>query len=153
MNEKTPAPSPEPIRDLIRKIETTATTSDDQVIELAMLLRELRRRVEAGEIGDVEWYIWANENIKLRKTRLRALLRIAGASNPREEAVRQREINARRQAKYRRNQARLSDLAPECREIIKWAKKTSVEEAKAILRVIHLRFNLQSSWSVGHSAD
>jgi len=147
MNEETPMPVPEPIRDLVRKIETTATTSDEHVIDLAMLLRELRRRVDAGEIGDVEWYVWANENIKLRKTRLRALLRIA------EEAVRQREINARRQANYRAKHSRLSDLAPECREIIKWAKLNLVEEAKVVLRVIHTRSNLQNSWSIGHSAD
>ena len=153
MNEETPTLVPEPIRDLVRKIETTAKRSDDHVIELAMLLRELRRRIEAGEVGEVNWYAWAQENIKLRKTRLRALMRIAEAANPREQAALERELLARRQAKFRANQVRLSELAPECREIIKWAKITSVEEAKAILGVIHLRSNRQNSCSVGHSAD
>ena len=32
-------------------------------------------------------------------------------------------------------------------------KYRSVEEAKAILRVIQLRSNTQNSWSIGHSAD
>ena len=153
MHEEVSTILPESIRDRIREIESTATKSDDHVIELAMLLRELRHRVDAGEVGEVEWYVWANENLKLRKTRLRALMRIAEAPNPREEAACQREMNAKRQAKYRANQARLSDLAPACREIIKWARMTSVEEAKAILRVIYLRSNAQDSWSVGHSVD
>ena len=153
MNEETPTPVPESIPDLVRKIETTATKSDDQVIELAMLVLELRRRVEAGEVGEVNWYVWAEENLKLRKTKLRTLMRIAEAPNKRKQAALERELIARRQAKFRANQPRLNDLAPECREIIKWAKMTSVEEAKAILRVIHLRSNTQNSWSIGHSAD
>jgi hypothetical protein len=72
-------------------------------------------------------------------------MRIAEAPDSRAEAVRQREMNARRQAKYRAGQATLSDLAPECREIIKWAKKASVSDAKAILRIIHTRLSLPIS--------
>ena len=153
MRKKVSTNLPELIKDLVRKIETTAAKSDDQVIEVAMLLHKLRHRVEAGEVGDVNWYVWAGENLNLRKTKLRVLMRIAEAANPRERAALERELIARRQAKFRANQVRLGELAPECREIIKWAKMTSVEEAKAILRVIHLRSNRQNSWSVGHSAD
>lgn len=146
MNEDTPTPVPELIEDLVRKIETKATKSDEHVIEVAMLLLKLRRRIEAGEVGEIKWYVWARENVKLRKTRLRALMRIAEASDPREEAVHQREMNARRQIRYRANQVRLSELAPECRDIIKWVKMAPVEEAKAILRVIQSRSNLRNSW-------
>ncbi len=82
MNEETPTPVPESIPDLVRKIETTATKSDDQVIELAMLVLELRRRVEAGEVGKVNWYVWAEEGaVSLMQTSLR------NARRPRSQAA------------------------------------------------------------------
>ncbi len=139
MSEKTPVILPREIQDLVKKIEATAEKSDDHTIEAAKRLRELRRLIEAGEVGEVKWYIWVTENVRLRKSRVRVLLRIAEAPDPRAEAVRQREMNARRQAKHRAGQATLRDLASECREIINWARKASVSDAKAILRVIHTR--------------
>ncbi len=139
MSKKTPVILPRAIRDLVKKIEATAEKSDDITIEAAKRLRELRRLIEAGAVGEVKWYIWVTENVRLRKSRVRVLLRIAEAPDPRAEAVRQRKMNGRRQAKYRARQATLSDLPPECREIIKWARKASVSDAKAILRVIHTR--------------
>ena len=145
MSEKTPVILPREIRDLVKEIETTAEKSDDHTIELGKHLRELRRLIEAGAVGEVNWYAWVKENVKLRKTRLCALMRIAEASDPRAEAVHQREMNARRQTKYRAGQATLRDLAPECREIIKWARKASVSDARDILRIIHRRSSLPIS--------
>ena len=145
MSEKTPVIWPREIRDLVKEIETTAEKSDDHTIELAKHLRELRRLIEAGAVGEVNWYTWAGENVRLKKARLCALMRIAEASDPRAEAVRQREMNARHQKKYRAGQATLRDLALECREIIKWAKKASVSDARDILRIIHTRSGLSIS--------
>ena len=145
MSKKTPVILPRAIRDLVKKIEATAETSDDHTIEAAKRLCELRRLIEAGAVGEVNWYDWVRENVRLRKSRVCVLMRIAEASDPRAEAVRQREMNGRRQAKYRAGQATPSDLAPECREIIKWAKKASVSDAKAILRIIHTRLSLPIS--------
>ncbi len=145
MSEKTPVILPREIRDLVKKIEATAEKSDDHTIEAAKHLQELRRLIEAGAVGEVNWYTWARENVRLRKARLCALMRIAEASDPRAEAVCQREMNARHQTKYRAGQATLRDLAPECRDIIKWAKKASVPDAKAILQVIHKRSGLSIS--------
>ena len=88
------------------------------------------------------------ENVNLQKTRLGVLMQIAEASDPRAEAVRQREMNSRRQAKYRAGQAPLRDLAPECRQIIKWAKKASVSDGD-ILGIIHTRSGLSISASIG----
>ncbi len=85
------------------------------------------------------------ENVNLQKTRLGVLMQIAEAPDSRAEAVRQREMNARRQTKHRAGQAPLSDLAPECREIIKWARKASVSDARAILGIIHTRSSLSIS--------
>ncbi len=85
------------------------------------------------------------ENVRLKKARLCALMRIAEAPDPRAEAVYQREMNARRQMKYRAGQATLRNLAPECRDIIKWARKASVSDARDILRIIHRRSSLPIS--------
>ena len=145
MSKKTPVILPREIQDLVTEIETTAEKSDDHTIELGKHLRELRRLIEAGAVGEVNWYTWVKENVKLRKTRLRVLMQIAEAPDSRAEAVRQREMNARRQKKYRAGQAPLSDLAPECREIIKWARKASVSDARAILGIIHTRSSLSIS--------
>ncbi len=145
MSKKTPVILPRAIRDLVKEIETTAEKSDDHTIELGKHLRELRRLIEAGAVGEVNWYAWVKENVKLRKTRLRVLMQIAEAPDPRAEAVHQREMNARRQKKFRAGQATLRDLAPECREIIKWARKASVSDAKEILRIIHRRSSLSIS--------
>jgi len=145
MSKKTPVILPRAIRDLVKEIETTAKKSDDHTIELAKHLRELRGLIEAGAVGEVNWYAWVKENVNLQKTRLGVLMQIAEAPDSRAEAVRQREMNARRQAKHRAGQAPLSDLAPECREIIKWARKASVSDARAILGIIHTRSSLSIS--------
>ena len=145
MSEKTPAILPRAIQDLVTEIETTAENSDDQTIETAKCLLELRRLIEAGAVGEVNWYAWVKENVKLQKSQLCVLMRIAEAPDPRAEAVRQREMNARRQKNYRAEQAPLRNLAPECREIIKWARKASVSDARAILRIIHRRSSLSIS--------
>ena len=139
MSEKTPVILPRAIRDLVTEIETTAEKSDDHTIELGKHLRELRRLIEAGAVGEVNWYTWVKDNVKLRKSQLCVLMRIAEAPDSRAEAVRQREMNARRQKNYRARQAPLRDLASECREIIKWARKASVSDARDILGIIHRR--------------
>ncbi len=145
MSKKTSVTLPREIRDLVEKIEATAEKSDEHTIELAEHLLELRALIEAGAVGEVNWYTWASENVRLKKARLRVFMRIAEAPDSRAEAVRQREMNARRQTKYRAGQATLNDLAPECREIIKWAKKASVSDARDILGVIHRRSSLSMS--------
>ncbi len=145
MPKKTPVILPQAIQDLVKKIETIAEKSDAHTIELAKHLRELRGLIEAGEVGEVTWCAWVEENVNLRKSRLYVLMRIAEASDPRAEAVRQREMNAKRQAKYRAGRATLRDLAPDCCEIIKWAKKASVSDARDILRIIHRRSSLPIS--------
>ena len=145
MSKKTPVIWPRAIQDLVKKIEATAENSDDQTIETAKCLRELRRLIQAGAVGEVNWYAWVEENVRLRKSRLCVLMRIAEAPDSRAEAVRQREMNARRQKNYRARQAPLRDLASECREIIKWARNASVSDARVILRIIHRRSSLSIS--------
>ncbi len=56
------------------KIARYATEADEKTIEAAKLIREARKRVEAGEAGEVKWYEWGRKNIKLLITRLRECL-------------------------------------------------------------------------------
>ncbi len=149
MSKKAPEIFPRAIRDLVKEIEATAEKSDDHTIETAKRLHELRGLIEAGKVGEFNWFAWVEENVNLRKSRLYVLLQIAEAADPRAEAVNQREMNARRQAKYRAGQVTLRNLTPECREIIKWAQKASVSDAKDILGVIHTRSSLSISVSIG----
>ena len=148
MSKITPVILPRAVGDLVKKIETTAETSDGHTIAAAMRLRELRGLIEAGAVGEVNWYTWVGENVRLRKSRIRVLLRIAEADDPRAEAMYQRELNRRRQAKYRAGKVRLRNLAPECRAIIKWARKAPVSDASDILGIIHTRSNLSISASI-----
>ncbi len=67
----------QPLDTVARSIEQHAKQSDDQVIAAAMLVREARRRVEGGEVGNVTWSAWARENIDLSSSRLRELEGIA----------------------------------------------------------------------------
>ncbi len=76
---------------LAEKIAHCATQADDQTIEAAHLIREARKRVEAGEAGETTWYEWARNNIKLSMSRVRELQRIGDAKDPRKELKRLRK--------------------------------------------------------------
>ncbi len=81
----------ETLETLTVKIVQYATEADDKTIEAAKLIREARKRVEAGEAGEVKWYTWARENIKLSTSRLRELQLIAAAEDPRKQLNRLRK--------------------------------------------------------------
>ena len=68
-----------PLEVVAREIKAHAKKSDEHVIAAAMLVAEARQRVDGGEAGDITWYAWAPENIKLSVSRLRDLQRIAAA--------------------------------------------------------------------------
>ncbi len=46
----------ETLEALAEKIVRCATQADEKTIEAAKLIREARKRVEAGETGDTNWY-------------------------------------------------------------------------------------------------
>ena len=86
----------EPLDVVARQIEVHARKSDEHVISAAMLMREARRRVDAGEAGDITWYSWAPKNINLSLSRLRDFQRIAEAGDPAKELERQRKLTQKR---------------------------------------------------------
>ncbi len=68
---------------LAKKIARYATEADEKTIEAAKLIREARKRVEAGEAGDITWYSWASSNsIRLIATPSSAAGRPLPASAP-----------------------------------------------------------------------
>lgn len=140
-HRKTPTTLPEPIRDLIQEIQTKAEQSDDHVIAAAMKIRELRQRIESGEVGKVNWYVWALEHIEFKKTRLRELVRIAEAADPRKEAERLRNLTRERKDRHRTRHATERELEPERQAIIAWAKKATIAEVEDIYRRIRERTN------------
>ncbi len=133
----TDAKTAEPLDVVARKIEQHAKKSDEHVIAAAMLMREARRRVEDGEAGDdIKWYAWALEKIKLSKSRLRDLQRIAAADDPAKELERQRKLMQKRVEKHREKKAaEKHELEEERQDLIAWAKKAPIERVRWVLRL------------------
>ena len=81
---------------LSQEIEAHAKKSDEHVISAAVLIREVRRRVDTGEAGNTTWYAWAPKNINLSLPQLRYLQRIAEADDAVKEPERQRKLTQKR---------------------------------------------------------
>ena len=141
---------PEPIPVLVKNIEARANKSVDHIITAAMLVRELRRRVEAGEVGDVKWYAWARQNINLGLSRLCELQSIAKAKDPRKELRRLRDLALKRTQKFRAKEIQQCDSEPERAAVIQWAREAHIDDVRRIHRVIHGRFNVVNSGSIPH---
>lgn len=132
-----PTSLPEPIEDLISRIEVDARGSDDRVIAVAMLVRKLRQRIESGEVGKVTWYEWAPKHIKLSKTRLKELMRIAEAPDPHKEVQRLRGLALERASRFRvKYTKRQPELEPEREILISWAKTAPLIEVKDMAKKV-----------------
>ncbi len=139
----------ETLEALAEKIAQYATEADEKTIEAAKLIREARKRVEAGEAGDTNWYSWATKNIKLSLSRLRELQRIAEAEDPRKELERGRKKTQERVERYRekKNSVPLrnggatlkmtAELEVDRRSLIEWARSAPLDHvAKALSYIL-----------------
>lgn len=142
MDDQLGTASQEALHAVARRIEAHAHAADQETIEAALLLRDLRRRIEAGEAGDVKWYAWARENIQLGQTRVRELQRIAEAEDPQAEIeslrrrIRERVERHRAAAERRRVEAVKevdADLEDERARLIAWAREAPLEDVRRIL--------------------
>jgi hypothetical protein len=130
----------EPLDIIARKIAEHAVQADEHVIKAAMLVREARQRVEAGEVGNITWYKWGLKYIKLSPSRLRELQRIAAAEHPYKELERQRRASQKRVEKHRRkNAAEWRAMAKERKQLRIWAEEAPIEDVKWILDRIQRR--------------
>ncbi len=128
----------EPLDVVARQIEAHAKKSDEHVISAAMLMREARRRVDAGEAGGITWCAWALNNIKLSPSRLRDLQKIADADDPMKELERQRKLTQKRVEEHRAKKAAEAwRLDEERRDLIAWAKKAPIEKVRRVLRQVN----------------
>ena len=123
------------IESLIQEIETRAKKADDHVVAAALRLRELRQRIEGGELGEtVKWTEWARTNFrKLSPSRLYELSAIAEADDPHAELERQRRNNREKVKKFREKKAAAKRaLERERRDMIEWAKSAALADVQKI---------------------
>lgn len=137
MSEEFKTDPAEPLEVLAQKIEAHSTKSDNHVIAAAMLVRDVRRRIDAGEAGDITWHEWGPKNINLSPSRLYELQCIADADDPAAEIERIRCLIRERVKKHREKRAaEMRSLEQERRDLIAWARKASIEEIRRVLRQV-----------------
>jgi aminopeptidase N len=123
-----------PLDELVKEIEQQANAGDERLIAIAMLVREVKGRIEAGEAGPgVKWFEWANHNFRLPKTRLYELNHIANAKNPRIALESYRHKNRERQKAF---QARAHERDPERIAVIKYIRTMHIEKVRRIHKFI-----------------
>ena len=138
----------ETLETLAVKIVQYATEADDKSIEAAKLIREARKRVEAGEAGDITWYSWAPKNIKLSMSRLRELQQIAKADDPQKELERLRKGNRERVARHRKKKSSAplrnggatievtAEIEDDRKSLIEWARSAPLDRVTEVLSYI-----------------
>lgn len=137
MNEELKAVNKEPLSVVAGKIAQHAKKSDQHVIAAAMLIREARCRVDAGEAGDVTWYEWAPKSIALSMSRLRELQQIADADDPATEIERLRRLNQKRVEKHREKKAaERKSLDEDRKQLITWARTAPIADVRRMLDMI-----------------
>jgi hypothetical protein len=129
-------------------IRAHVSVDDDRSITLGRMLLDSRRHFNKGKIGNRDWNRWLKESeINLRSTRIRELLRVAMAADPRMEHRKQKDQNNGRQRKHREakrvasvpNVERIIDespLAPERERLIAWATNAPLNDVEVILAEI-----------------
>ncbi len=130
---------------LAEKIALYATEADQKTLEAAKLVGEARKRVDAGEASDPNWYSWAAKNIKLSQSRLRELQRIAKAEDPRKELERQRQMTRERVERHRENKKSAAlrnggaslketvEIEEDRKSLIAWAREAPLDHVTDVL--------------------
>ncbi len=139
----------ETLEALAEKIARYATQADEKTLEAAKLVGEARKRVEAGEAGDTNWYSWAAKNIKLSESRLRELRRIAEAEDPQKELERGRKKTRERVERHREKKKRsaalriggasvaeTTELEDDRKSLIDWARTAPLDRVAEALSYI-----------------
>jgi hypothetical protein len=138
----------ETLETLAEKIAQYATEADEHTIKAAKLIREARKRVEAGEAGDTNWYSWAGKNIKLSTSRLRELQRIAAAEDPRKELARNQRKTRERVERHREKKKSAplrnggatdkvtAEMEDDRRSLIAWARSAPIDHVAEVLSYI-----------------
>ena len=133
---------------LAEKIAHCATRAEEHTIKAALLMREARKRVEAGEAGKIKWCEWAYKNIKLSDSRLRELQRIAEAEDPRKELKRIRKLTQKRVERHREKKKSAplrnggatvevtAGMEDDRKSLIEWARSAPLDRVAEVLSYI-----------------
>jgi vacuolar-type H+-ATPase subunit I/STV1 len=127
------------LSELVKEIETQANKGDDHLIATAMLVRELKNRIKAGEAGEgVKWTVWAKENFRLSKSRLYELDIIGSSTNPKATLAYYRQQNRERQKRLRE---RAVERNPERCCVIGFIKTMDIERVRRVRKFIAILMN------------
>ncbi len=130
---------------LAEKITRYANATDEKMIEAAKLVGEARKRVKAGEAGDVTWETWAREKLKLGDSRLRELQRIASAKDPQKALERQQKMTRERVERPREKKksaalrnagaslTETAELEEDRQSLIAWAREAPLNQVTDVL--------------------
>lgn len=100
------------IEELAREIELRSDFGDAKLIETAMLVKQLKTRIEAGEVGlGIRWLVWAKDRFKRRKSQLYKLITVANASDPRQALS---DFRVRENLRQKKRRMALSENGTEC---------------------------------------
>ena len=136
---------PETLEILAEKITRYANEADEKTLEAAKLIREARKRVDAGDAGNADWETWARENIKLGDSRLRQLQRIANAKDPQKELERQQKMTRERVERHREKKksaalrnagaslTETAELEEDRQRLIAWAREAPIDRVTEVL--------------------
>jgi hypothetical protein len=102
-----------------RQLATNATSRSNRDRQYAanarlyagLVLVELRRRVEAGEAGEVTWWAWYKEHFTRSRKDAEKLLKLAGAEDPEAAAEAARAKNADEAKKSRDKKKDAADIS------------------------------------------
>jgi len=94
------------VRDLRQKAE-------DFRISAGKLMIEARKRVDAGEAGDIKWEKWCSQNVNRSQGDIRKIMRIAGHLEPEKALADERAAARAGMAEHRANTRDVSAVSPE----------------------------------------
>jgi hypothetical protein len=122
------------LSELVKEIETEANKGDEHLIATAMLVRELKNRIKAGEAGEgVKWTVWAKQNFHLSKSRLYELDIVGSSANPKATLAYYRQKNCERQKRLRE---RAIERDPERCAVVEFIRTTDIEHVRRIRKFI-----------------
>jgi hypothetical protein len=140
MSGPTNTPNEISIETLAQEIAVRAKRADDYVVSAALLFREVRARIEQGELGvGVKWMGWMRKNIKLSESRLFELMLVAEAEDPHKELERIRRLNRERQKAFREKakakKVKIEGITfdSDRAEVIRWASEAPMKDVHEVL--------------------
>ena len=130
-------PSGLSIPDLVTSINEKGILTDCQIVQNAMRVRELRIRVEKGELGpNIKWLEYAAQTFGKKSTRLKELNQIAKAKDPFHELNRLKNLATEKAKRFKAKTDKNETLTEkQMRDAVKrFAKKGPIDQVETLVR-------------------